>query len=139
MSKTINFAGVSRVAGVLKFRTATDEKRIEQLIKLGDTDVELVEVYAVDKAEAARVLLAIKFQADNDEVQALLWNMSQQKETVAKPKAKGEVRVKKVVKAPTAPVPAMTREERAIQKRFWENNFIAPAMSRQTAAEADQA
>lgn len=137
MSKTINFAGVSRVAGVLKFRTAADEKRIAQLIKLGDTDVSLVEVCAVDKAEAARVLLAIKFQADNNEVQALLWNVSEQKAPAKK--AKGEVRVKKVVKAPAAPVPAMTREERAIQKRFWKNNFIAPAMSRQTVAEPDQA
>ena len=139
MSKPINFAGVSRVSGVLKFRTAADEKRIAQLTKLGDTDVELVEVYAADKAEAARVLLAIKFQADNDEVQALLWNVSEQKAPAAAKKPKGEVRVKKVVKATAPAVPAMTREEKAIQKRFWENNFIAPAMSKQTVAEPDQA
>lgn len=137
MSKAINFAGVSRVNGVLKFRTAADEKRIAQLIKLGDTDVELVEVCAADKAEAARVLLAIKFQADNKEVQALLWNVSEQKKPAASKKAKTEVRVKKSVPKLEA-VPAMTREEKAIQKRFWENNFIAPAMGKQTVAEPDQ-
>lgn len=139
MSKTINFAGVSRVNGELKFRTATDEKRIAQLIKLGDTDVSLVEVCAADKAEAARVLLAIKFQADNDEVQALLWNVSEQKAPATAKKPKGEVRVKKAVKSAAVPVPAMTREEKAIQKRFWENNFIAPAMSKQVVAEPDRA
>ncbi len=42
MSKLISFAGYSRVAGELKFRTATDEKRIEQLanekIQKGDLE-----------------------------------------------------------------------------------------------------
>lgn len=112
MSKVIKFAGISRVAGVLKFRTAADEKRIAQLAKLGDTDVNLVEVYAADKAEAARVLMAIKFQADNDEVQALLWNTSEQKA----PKAKSEVRVR-VPKARQARVLKAAPASRVVSDR----------------------
>lgn len=39
MSKLVSFAGFSRVAGELKFRTANNVGRIDQLRKLGDTDV----------------------------------------------------------------------------------------------------
>ena len=53
---TIIFAGVSRLKGELKFRTATDDKRFAQLIKLGDTEVEFSRVNASSKSEAAQEL-----------------------------------------------------------------------------------
>lgn len=132
MSKIISFAGVSRVNGELKFRTASDEKRVAQLTKLGDTDVEMVKVAATSKAEAARVLLAMKFQSENAEVQALLWNVSEQK---AAPAKKGEVRVKKaVVIAEKKAVPAMTREEKAHINRYFQNNIVRPHLEAQKRA-----
>jgi hypothetical protein len=72
MSKTIYFAGVSRVAGELKFRTATDDKRFLQLIKLGDTDVEMVNLKAETKQEAAEELLSRNFANGRADIQALL-------------------------------------------------------------------
>jgi hypothetical protein len=72
MSKTIYFAGVSRVAGELKFRTATDDKRFLQLIKLGDTDVEMVNLNAETKQEAAEELLSRNFANGRADIQALL-------------------------------------------------------------------
>jgi hypothetical protein len=59
MSKLISFAGYSRVAGELKFRTATDEKRIEQLAKLGDTDINIVKLAqpVATKNEAVKAVI----------------------------------------------------------------------------------
>ena len=62
MSKLISFVGYSRVAGDLKFRTATDEKRIEQLAKLGDTDINMVALpEAMTKSAAAKWALTAEF------------------------------------------------------------------------------
>jgi hypothetical protein len=72
MSKTIYFAGVSRVAGELKFRTATDDKRFLQLIKLGDTDVEMINLKAETKQQAAEELLSRNFANGRADIQALL-------------------------------------------------------------------
>ena len=72
MSKTIYFAGVSRVAGELKFRTATDDKRFLQLIKLGDTDVEMVNLNVETKQQAAEELLSRNFANGRADIQALL-------------------------------------------------------------------
>ena len=72
MSKAIYFAGVSRVAGELKFRTATDDKRFLQLIKLGDTDVEMVNLKAENKQQAAEELLSRNFANGRADIQALL-------------------------------------------------------------------
>jgi hypothetical protein len=72
MSKTIYFAGVSRVAGELKFRTAADDKRMAQLVKLGDTDVEMVNLRAETKVEAAQELLSRNFANGRADIQALL-------------------------------------------------------------------
>ena len=69
---TIIFAGVSRLKGELKFRTATDDKRFLQLIKLGDTDVEFTSVNAATKQEAAEQLLARNFANGRVEIEALL-------------------------------------------------------------------
>lgn len=73
MSKTLYFAGVSRVAGELKFRTATEASRFQQLSKLGDTDVEMIGISPADsKQAAAEQLLARNFANGRADIQALL-------------------------------------------------------------------
>ena len=53
--KTFQFAGFSRVAGELKFRTAMSQARAQQLAKLGDTDVNMTILpKLMSKAEAAK-------------------------------------------------------------------------------------
>jgi hypothetical protein len=103
MSKFITFAGTSRVDGVLKFRTATDKKRIAQLVKLNDTEINLVELQppAFNKADAVKSLLAMGFGEGDAEVSELLSAMAKDENPFAKtPKAKKEVTVK--VKVPKA-------------------------------------
>jgi hypothetical protein len=99
MSKFITFAGTSRVDGVLKFRTATDEKRIAQLAKLNDTEINLVELQppAFGKADAVKALLAMGFGEGDAEVSELLTGMVKDENPFVKPakaKAKKEVVVK---------------------------------------------
>jgi hypothetical protein len=103
MSNFITFAGTSRVAGELKFRTATDKKRIAQLVKLNDTEINLVELQspASDKQDAVKALLAMGFGDGDAEVSAFLTAQVKDENPFAKtPKAKREVKVK--VKLPTA-------------------------------------
>ena len=106
MSNFITFAGTSRVAGVLKFRTATDEKRIAQLARLNDTEINLVELQppVFGKADAVKALLAMGFGEGDAEVMALLTGMVKDENPFVKApkaaKAKKEVVVK--VKAPKA-------------------------------------
>ena len=99
MSNFITFAGTSRVAGVLKFRTATDEKRIAQLARLNDTEINLVELQppAFGKADAVKALLAMGFGEGDAEVTELLTGMVKDENPFVKPakaKAKKEVVVK---------------------------------------------
>ena len=55
---TVQFAGFSRLQGELKFRTANDTKRINQLRKLGDTDVVILELpEEMTKNDAAKFVL----------------------------------------------------------------------------------
>jgi hypothetical protein len=92
MSKMITFAGVSRVNGELKFRTATDDKRMAQLVKLGDTDVELSKIhnYVETKAQAAQELLSRNFANGRADIEALLVAVAGK---VSKPKREVTVRV----------------------------------------------
>jgi hypothetical protein len=92
MSKAITFAGVSRLAGELKFRTATEDKRFLQLIKLGDTDVEFTSVNAETKQQAAQELLARNFANGRAEIQALLESVAGK---TSAPRKAREVKVKK--------------------------------------------
>ena len=92
MSKAITFAGVSRLNGELKFRTATEDKRFLQLVKLGDTEVEFIGVDTDTKQEAAQELLARNFANGRSEIQALLEAVAGK---VAKPTRTRTVRVKK--------------------------------------------
>ncbi|CAB4129190.1 hypothetical protein UFOVP112_288 [uncultured Caudovirales phage] len=73
MSKLISFAGVSRVAGELKFRGAQNVNRITQLQKLGDTDVEMRFLNVpMTKSEAAKRLIATNFANGREDILALL-------------------------------------------------------------------
>jgi hypothetical protein len=92
MSKVIYFAGVSRVAGELKFRTATEPSRFQQLAKLGDTDVEMVNLKAETKQEAAEELLSRNFANGRADIQALLESVAGK---IAKPKSARTVKIKK--------------------------------------------
>ena len=92
MSKAIYFAGVSRVAGELKFRTATERSRFQQLIKLGDTDVEMINLCAETKQQAAQELLSRNFANGRADIQALLESVAGK---IAKPARARTVRVKK--------------------------------------------
>ena len=96
MSKLISFAGVSRVNGVLKFRTADSPARITQLQKLGDTEVEMRFLNVpMTKSEAAKRLISTGFANDREDVLALLVSVAKDDSPFAKPKKKsGTVRVK---------------------------------------------
>jgi hypothetical protein len=89
MSKLISFAGVSRVNGVLKFRTAVSPARITQLQKLGDTEVEMRFLnVAMTKSEAAKRLISTGFANDREDVLALLVSVANDDNPFAKPKAR---------------------------------------------------
>jgi hypothetical protein len=92
MSKAITFAGVSRLNGELKFRTATEDKRFLQLIKLGDTEVEFTSINAETKQQAAQELLARNFANGRAEIQALLESVASK---TSAPRKAREVKVKK--------------------------------------------
>ena len=97
MSKVIYFAGVSRVAGELKFRTAQSPARFQQLGKLGDTDVEMVNVRCETKSEAAKELLNRNFANGRADIEALLVSVAQDNNPFAKPKARTvKVKARKV-------------------------------------------
>ena len=88
MSKAIYFAGVSRVAGVLKFRTAASPARFQQLGKLGDTDVEMINVNCETKSQAAKELLSRNFANGRADIEALLVSVASDDNPFAKPKTR---------------------------------------------------
>jgi hypothetical protein len=89
MSKLISFAGVSRVNGVLKFRTADSPARITQLQKLGDTEVEMRFLNVpMTKSEAAKRLISTGFANDREDVLALLVFVAKDDNPFAKPKTR---------------------------------------------------
>jgi hypothetical protein len=91
MSKLICFAGVSRVAGELKFRGAQSVDRISQLQKLGDTDVEMCFLNTdMTKSEAAKRLIETNFANGRADILALLTEVAN---NISKPKREVIVRV----------------------------------------------
>lgn len=91
MSKLICFAGVSRVAGELKFRGAQNVNRISQLQKLGDTDVEMCFLNTdMTKSEAAKRLIDTNFANGRADILALLTAVAN---NTSKPKREVIVRV----------------------------------------------
>jgi hypothetical protein len=99
MSKAIYFAGVSRVDGVLKFRTAASPARFQQLAKLGDTDVEMINVHVETKSQAAKELLSRNFANGRADIEALLISVATDDNPFAKPKVTKKPRTVKVKNA----------------------------------------
>jgi hypothetical protein len=97
MSKLISFAGVSRVAGKLKFRGAQNVNRITQLQKLGDTEVEMRFLNAeMTKSQAAKRLIETNFANNREDVLALLVSVANDDNPFAKPKKASKPRTVKV-------------------------------------------
>lgn len=97
MSKAIIYAGVSRLNGELKFRTATSKGRVIQLGRT-DTDLKMVEISPVaTKAQAAKILLATDFESHDAEIVKLLTYKTLDENPFALSKKKDTV----VVKVPT--------------------------------------
>ena len=94
MSKAIYFAGVSRVAGELKFRTAQSPARFQQLGKLGDTDVEMINVNCETKSQAAKELLSRNFANGRADIEALLVSIAADDNPFARSKKARTVKVK---------------------------------------------
>jgi hypothetical protein len=108
------FAGTSVLKGELKFRVANSESRAKQLSRLGDTDVNIVQLpTAMSKEDAVKYLLDSGF-VTTDTVRAVL----QSELATKKPARTITVRVKKAVKVkaqakakPTAKSTEPTEEE----------------------------
>jgi hypothetical protein len=131
----ITFAGFSRVNGVLKFRTACDSKRIAQLIKLGDTEVDIDKLpLPMDKNEAVKYVLTNigRFQVNATEAEALLSTLVKDENPFAKPVAvkKSKTVIAKNVKIKTAPVvvddePMSAKQAARIRAEFMKKLKIA--------------
>lgn len=75
MDKTITYAGVSIPLGKdhYVFRTATSQRRVDQLVKLGDVKIDIVGLpKAMQKVEAAEYLKSIDFANGDTAIQAAL-------------------------------------------------------------------
>ena len=110
---TVQFAGFSRVNGVLKFRTANEISRAQQLAKLGDTDISMSLLpNPMSKNDAAKYVLtnlAISYpKFNNPEATGLLTGLIKDENPFAKPKVAKNPKtvVAKNVKIKTAPVAA---------------------------------
>lgn len=93
MSKLVSFAGFSRVAGELKFRTANNVNRIDQLRKLGDTDVVILALPTdMTKNDAIKHVLGElgsgAYMVDVKEAEALLTASVKDENPFAKPAKK---------------------------------------------------
>jgi hypothetical protein len=100
---TVQFAGFSRVAGVLKFRTANEISRAQQLAKLGDTDISMAILpNPMTKNDAAKYVLtnlAISYPKFNTpEATGLLTGLIRDENPFAKPKAVKKPATVKVTK-----------------------------------------
>jgi hypothetical protein len=101
---TVQFAGFSRMNGELKFRTANEISRAQQLAKLGDTDISMAILpNPMSKNDAAKYVLtnlAISYPKYNTpEATGLLTGLIKDENPFAKPKA---VKKPKTVKATNA-------------------------------------
>jgi hypothetical protein len=98
---TVQFAGFSRVAGALKFRTANEISRAQQLAKLGDTDISMAILpNPMTKNDAAKYVLtnlAVSYPRFNTpEAAALLTSLIKDENPFAKPKKAAKPRTVKV-------------------------------------------
>jgi hypothetical protein len=130
---TVTFAGFSRVNGVLKFRTANDTKRIDQLRKLGDTDVVILALDSVmSKNAAAKFVLTNlasgAYMVDTVEAESVLTNLIKDENPFAKP-------AKTVAKTPQKVV--AKKPQTVVAKNVTIKPVTAPVMEFST-AQADK-
>jgi hypothetical protein len=106
--KTFQFAGFSRVAGELKFRTAMSQARAQQLAKLGDTDVNMTILPTLmSKVEAAKwCLTSPVFDKCGEDVLALFTANAVDENPFVAPKAPKAPKVAKQPKTVKVTVPA---------------------------------
>ena len=88
---TVQIAGFSYSAGILKFRTANDMARAEQLAKLGDVNIHMALLpSAMTKNDAAKYVLtnlAVSYpQVDQAEAAKVLTGLIKDENPFAKPK-----------------------------------------------------
>lgn len=132
----ITYAGFSRVDGVLKFRTACDAKRIKQLEKLGDTDIDIDKLpLPMDKNEAVKYVLTNlgRFQVNTKEAELVLTNLVKDenpfkapKKTVAKkPQKTVVVKSPKLVVANVADKPFSPEQAAKIRAEFMKKLRVA--------------
>jgi hypothetical protein len=96
MSKEIRYAGFSVLAdGTFKFRTASDQRRIDQLIGFGEqVSMVFLDKPAGSKSEAAKMLLAQTDDRWIPEAQALFVKTARDDNPFKPKKKSGTVRVK---------------------------------------------
>jgi len=120
---TVKFAGFSRLQGALKFRTANDTKRINQLRKLGDTDVVILELpEEMTKNDAAKHVLNnlnLGYMVDIAEATKLLTGLISDKKTAKTVTVKKTSKIKISKRAAEADDVKLTPKQAARVREEW--------------------
>jgi len=120
---TVKFAGFSRLQGALKFRTANDTKRIDQLRKLGDTDVVILELpNEMTKNDAAKFVLNnlnLGYMVDVAEATELLTGLISNEKTAKTVTVKKTSKIKISKRAAEADDVKLTPKQAARVREEW--------------------
>jgi len=120
---TVKFAGFSRLQGALKFRTANDTKRINQLRKLGDTDVVILELpEEMTKNDAAKFVLNnlnLGYMVDVAEATELLTGVISDKKVAKTVTVKKASKIKITKRAAEADDVKLTPKKAARVREEW--------------------
>ena len=120
---TVKFAGFSRLQGALKFRTANDTKRINQLRKLGDTDVVILELpEEMSKNDAAKFVLNnlnLGYMVDVAEATELLTGLISNEKTAKTVTVKKTSKIKISKRAAEADDVKLTPKQAARVREEW--------------------
>jgi hypothetical protein len=120
---TVKFAGFSRLQGALKFRTANDTKRIDQLRKLGDTDVVILELpEEMSKNDAAKFVLNnlnLGYMVDVAEATELLTGVISNEKTAKTVTVKKTSKIKISKRAAEADDVKLTPKQAARVREEW--------------------
>jgi len=141
---TVQFAGFSRMNGVLKFRTANKISRAQQLAKLGDTDISMAILPTpMTKNDAAKYVLtnlAISYPNHNTpEATGLLTSLIKDENPFARPAKKpvqkklfttvktSNLKIKKSKPEPKEADITMSPKQAAAHRQWWMENVLRPA------------
>lgn len=120
---TVKFAGFSRLQGALKFRTANDTRRINQLRKLGDTDVVILELpEEMSKNDAAKFVLNnlnLGYMVDIAEATKLLTGVISNEKTAKTVTVKKTSKIKISKRAAEADDVKLTPKQAARVREEW--------------------